>query len=58
MKILIGFFLYLFVVVFLIAFGKFLRACDESLSKGMKNGTMNRNRFHYPMRNLSRDLRH
>lgn len=50
MEILIGIFLYLLVVVFIIAFGKFLKKCDDSLLKGMKNETMNRNQLHYPAR--------
>jgi hypothetical protein len=37
MKILIGVMLYLFVVALFVAFGKFLKNCDDSISKGIMN---------------------
>ena len=52
MEILIGFILYLIVVMSVVSFGKFLKECDDSLLKGMKNETTNRKRLYYPARNL------
>jgi hypothetical protein len=50
MEILTSIILYLLVVALFIAFGKFLKECDDSMSKGMNNETTNRNRRHTPAR--------
>jgi len=52
MEILIGIFLYLLVVMFLVSLGKFLKECDDSLLKGMKNELTNRKQLQYPVRHL------
>jgi hypothetical protein len=52
MAILIGIILYIFAVTLIIAFGKFIKECDDSMLKGMKNEIKNRNRCYYPVNNL------
>jgi hypothetical protein len=53
MEILIAIILYLLVITFFSAFGKFLKECDDSMLHGiLKNETKNRNQFHHTFRDL------
>jgi hypothetical protein len=59
MDILISIILYLFVIVLSMTLGNIFKKTDDSMLKGIvRNETKNRNRHHYPVHNLFRDLRH
>jgi len=57
MQILIGVLLYLFAVVFFIAFGKFLKECDDSVTQGMMGGSKAEKHHHYPSHRTTHALR-
>jgi len=58
MEILIGIILYLLAIVLSMTLGNIFKKTDDSMSIGnVKNETKNRNRRHYPVHNLFRDLR-
>jgi hypothetical protein len=59
MEILIDIILYLLAVALSIALGNVFKKNDDSMLKEIvKSGTRNRNRFHHPVHNMFRDLRH
>lgn len=57
MALFIGIVLYVFVGTLILAFGRFLKECDNSMSQGMKKETGHRRRRRNPALKLSLHVR-